>query len=230
MGDWAKWELSKSELPERCYIFAGTSPQFIIDQVIREYKEVIFQKHDNYNPYILSDGKEETLILFQVYGAAMVADLLAILNDGKVKEIVFIGAAYGISKELNVGDYVIPQKVQCLDGVTSVQNNIDFTYPDENLFLRITKSFDKENLKYKKGTTISVPTTFWHPSETKYDKNAIALEMEFSSLCHFSQKLSIKSAGVLVISDTSNHSLLDNRELRYKNIFKAFSVIKNNIA
>ena len=225
MGDWAKWELSKSELPKRCYIFGGNTPKFVMDSIISKYEEVIFHKHDNYEPYIVSDGITETLLMFQVYGPSMVADLVYILNDGNVDEIIFIGSTYGIDKNLRIGDYIVPNKVQSLDGIIKVLEDVDYTYPSEELKKRIIKSLISAGEDFKEGTTISVPTTFWHPDESKYDQEAIALEMEFASLCYFSSKFNIKTAGLLVVSDTANHSLKDDPTLRYKNIIKGFEIL-----
>lgn len=53
--------------------------------------------------------------------------------------------------------------------------------------------------------------------------------MEFSSICYYANEFNIECAGVLVVSDTVNHDLLDEQNLRYKNIIKVFELIKNEL-
>lgn len=224
MGDWAKWEFKRDELPENCIMFAGSTPQWQIDKILNQFDEIVFTKHDNYNPYIVKKGDSEFLILFQVYGAAMVADLITILKDGKVNNIYFIGAAYGLLATSLIGDYVIPIKTQCLDGVTGVIGNIDYVEPDNKLCNELKELLKAED-NCRIGHSVSVPATFWHPDHNKIDSDVIALEMEFSSLCYFSMRTGIKSAGVLVISDTKNKDLLMDQTLRYENIYKVFLML-----
>jgi len=34
MGDWSKWELGRERLPERAFIFGGSTPQSSVDHVV----------------------------------------------------------------------------------------------------------------------------------------------------------------------------------------------------
>jgi len=224
MGEWSKCEYDRSELPSRCFIFAGMTPNVLIEKILRNFQKVLYTKHDNYNPYIVEYEKEEITLIFQVYGAAMIADILKILKDGNTKEIIFIGSAYGISTDLHVGDCVISEKVQCLDGITNLLDNVEYAYPNMILTKKIGQLIATE-MTCKTGKTVSVPTTFWHPDHNRFDKDAIALEMEYSAFCYFSMKLAMDVSGILVISDTIEHSLLDDRSLRYNNILKAFELV-----
>ncbi|MEN6462254.1 MAG: hypothetical protein ABFC94_12905 [Syntrophomonas sp.] len=225
MGEWSKWEFGFEELPNSCFIFGGTSSPETIQSVISSFDTIIFHKHDNYEAYIVEKYSQKILILFQVYGAAMVADLIFLLKDGGVKEIVFIGAAYGMEKQIAVGDFILPSRIQCLDGVASTLDNNEFSYPDAGLRTWVGKLFIENEISIWQGDTVSVPTTFYHPSSDKYDREVIALEMELASLCHYAFKTGIKACGVLVVSDTENHSLLADHELTNRNIIRAFQMI-----
>ncbi len=68
-----------------------------------------------------------------------------------------------------------------------------------------------------------------HPDKSKQDKDVIALEMEFSSAYYFTNKFNMKRAGLLLVSDIVNYDLLDEQNLRYKKIKKAFKLIKNEL-
>ncbi len=43
---------------------------------------------------IISDGNIEYILVFQIYGAILIADLLKVLKDGEVKKCYFIGYAF----------------------------------------------------------------------------------------------------------------------------------------
>ena len=166
-------------------------------------------------------------MLFHIFGAVLTADILCILNDGNVKEIILIGYAYGLKDEIKLGDIIIPDKAQCLDGITNFLEEIDYTNPNEQLQTNIIKVLEENNHKYFRGMTISVASLFWRPKKLieSMNTNAIALEMEFASFCCFSKKLGIASAGVLIISDTKFHSLLDDTRLRTENMLKVFGCL-----
>lgn len=226
MGKWARHEYGRDKLPRRCYLFAGTTPEDVKQSIIKQYDEVIFHKHDVYERYIVKADTKENLLIFQAYGAAVVADLLAILKDGEVEEIIFIGTAFGLSKNLKTGDIILPNKIQCLDGITNLIDSVEYVVPNEIFRSELITNLVEANVEFKEGLTVSVPTTFWRLAGEKFDSNIIALEMELSAFIHFTSKLEVKSAGVLIISDTINHSLLDDQTLRFKNIANLFSVIK----
>lgn len=229
MGNWAKSEFTREVLPRRCYLFAGTTPEHIKIEILKQYNEIIFHKHDVYERYIVKGKKGEEILIFQAYGAAVVADLLSILKDGEVEEIIFIGTAFGLSKKLRTGDIVIPNKVQCLDGVTNLIDSVEYVVPNNKFRNMILNVFNENKVDFQEGLTVSVPTTFWRLRNDKFNPDIIALEMELSSFIHFTFKLELKAAGILVISDTINHSLLDDQTIRFKSIVNVFKIISDEL-
>jgi hypothetical protein len=227
MGNWAKHEFGRDTLPNRCYLFAGTTPDHVKNSILEHYEEIILHRHDVYERYIVRDKQQEDLLIFQAYGAAVVADILSILKDGEVEEVIFIGTAFGLSNKLNTGDVVVPNKVQCLDGITNLMDSATYVVPDGESRKRVFDLLNEHKVDLKEGLTVSVPTTFWRLDNSKFDSDIIALEMELSAFFHFSYKLRLKAAGILIISDTINHSLLDDQTLRFTNIISTFSIIKS---
>jgi len=226
VGEWTKHEFNRDNLPERCFFFAGDHSENRIKAILSHYQTIIFHKHTVYEAYIVSNEDNEDLLLFQVYGGSVTADISFVLKDGGVREIIFIGTAFGISENLKVGDYVIPNGVQALEGLLKVIYDVDYSYPDPEFRERIERTFTKSNESYLEGKTVSVPCTFAHPDKSKYDKDVVGLEMELSSIFHFSKKLGMKCAGILVVSDTKDHGLLDDRTLVDKKWVNAFKVIQ----
>lgn len=93
---------------------------------------------------------------------------------------------------------------------------------------KIVDAIDNNNEKYILGKTVSVPATFFKPAKEKNDSDCIALEMEFSAICYVSEKLGTKCGGILIISDTEEHSLLDDQSLVHKKWENSFKIIKGS--
>lgn len=226
MGDWTKFEFGRETLPKRCYLFAGDVQQEWKNTILSLYEKIIFHKHTVYERFIVSNGENEELLVFQVYGASTISDLSYILKDGGVEEIIFIGTAYGIKKGIEIGSYVIPNNVQALEGLLKVVFEVDYSKPNKLIVQKIKNALDINNKQYYVGKTVSVPCTFFHPNRNEVDTDSIALEMEFSSLCYISEKLEMKCGGILIISDNEEHSLLEDNTVVYNNWFNSFKILK----
>ena len=226
MGVWAKHEFNREILPEVCYLFAGTADEETKQKVLSKFGEIKFHKHDMYERYIVSDGNVEYVLIFQVYGAILTADLLKVLKDGEVKKCYFIGYAFSFNEDAKVGDYFISTYVQSLDGIVQSIDGVDESYPDENMLNEIMNKFDHSQIAYLTGMSVSVPCCLWSIDNKLINKNAVALEMEYASFCHFCKKLGIQGAGFFVISDTRNYSLLDDQTLSKENLVKGFYALK----
>lgn len=229
MGEWAKHEFAREVLPKRCFLFAGTTPKHVKNSILDYYDEVVFHKHDVYERYIVKGSRGEDVLIFQAYGAAVVADLLTILKDGKVEQVIFIGTAFGLSNKLRTGDVVLPTEVQCLDGVTNLIDSVTQVSPDKELRKQLQAVLQQDGIGFQQGRTVSVPTVFWRLDGGRFDPGIIALEMELSAFIHFTARLGLKSAGLLIISDTVNHSLLDDQTLRFQSIVRVFASLVNGL-
>ncbi|UCB51577.1 MAG: hypothetical protein JSV10_06160 [Candidatus Zixiibacteriota bacterium] len=211
MGDWARIEFGRKDLPSRCFLVAGGTPASIVERMAMALGEVKFHAHDVYERYLLRNGEtEETILALQFYGAPVVCDFLKVLQDGGTKEVVFLGLAQGRSKGLNKGSYVVPRRTQCLDGVSRILGAGEYTEPDRGMRAALLDALTRAGLQYQEGTTVSVPATFWHGDESRLAPDVIALECEFAAFCHCSALLGLHGAGVLVINDTLETGLLDS--------------------
>lgn len=227
MGEWAKMEFGREELPRRCYLIAGGTPRGVVDSMLAEYGESIVRHHDVYERCLVRDGDEETVLAFQLYGAPIVADFLYVLHDGGTSEVIFLGLAYGKAVDLKVGDYVIPTRTQCMDGVSQLLGAGEYTQPDPELTRDVVCALDAAGLSARQGPTVSVPSTFWHADETLHAQDTIALECEFAGTCYCGAKLGLKVAGVFVISDTAKQDMLDESRIpRQPRVVEAFNAIK----
>lgn len=228
MGSWAESEFGVKTLPPRAYLFAGLSGQNKIDAVVGAFGKALLHRHDVYERYLISGAKGDVSVMFQLYGAPIMADLVTVLKDGNVKEAVFFGHAYGIADDMQVGDCVLPTKVQTLDGVTARIGAGKYTAPDEEMTEMLSVALTQRRIPFRRGKSVSVPATFWHGDECQIDSDAIALELEFAAFCHCTESAGIKSGGLLIISDTEEKGLLDKSVPRDPKMLEAFRAIKDH--
>jgi len=228
MGSWSEGEFGIKTLPPRAYLFAGTSGREKIDAVVGALGTVLLHRHDVYERYLVSGNKGDVSVMFQLYGAPVMCDLVTVLKDGNVKEAVFFGYAYGIADGLQVGDCVLPTEVQALDGVTTRLGSGAYTAPDAKIIEMMSGALQQRRIPFRSGKSVSVPATFWHGDERQIDSDAIALELEYAAFCHCARAIGIKAGGLLIISDTRQKGLLDERPPRDPAMLEAFLAIKEH--
>ena len=226
MGRWAESEFGVSILPPHAYLFAGSSSRKKIDAILGDFGKVLYHRQDVYDRYLLSGTREDAIVVFQLYGAPIVCDLVSVLKDGNVSEAVFFGYAYGIAGDLRVGDRVLPVLVQTLDGVASKLGAGPYAAPDAGMTEMISESLRRHGIPFRSGKSVSVPATLWHGDETRIDSDAIALELEFAAFCHCAHVTGIKAGGLFVISDTKDEGLLDRKHPRDPRLIEAFRAVR----
>jgi purine-nucleoside phosphorylase len=229
MGSWSECEFGIKTLPPRAYVFAGPSSRDKINAVIGSFEKVLFHRHDVYERYLVGADEAAASVMFQLYGAPIMCDLVKVLKDGNVREAVFFGCAYGIAEHMQVGDCVVPTEVQTLDGVSTRLGAGLYTTPSAEMSEMTSEVLQRSHIPFQSGKSVSVPATFWHGDENQIDPDAIALELEYAAFCHCAHVVSIKAGGLFVISDTRQQGLLDdNRPTRDLRMLDAFRAIKEH--
>ncbi len=229
MGLWAEAEFGVKLLPQRAYLFAGPSGREKVNAIVNIFGKVLFHRHDVYERYVLKGAGGDASVMFQLYGAPIICDLVTVLRDGNVKEAVFFGYAYGIGEGMGVGQCVLPTQVQTLDGVTTRLGAGTYVVPNAEMTEMISGVLQRHLIPFRIGKSVSVPATFWHGDESRIDMDAIALELEYAAFCHCAHSVGIKAGGLFVISDTKEHGLLDKRPPRDPIMIKAFRAIKEHL-
>lgn len=228
MGSWTEKYFGRDILPKYAIIIPGTTGNEQKHNYLSLFDKVISYESNLFEWYILEKAGIQYLLMLQVYGAPMVIDLIHILKEGQIKKIIFIGAAYGFGSEVNIGDIILPNQVQALEGILTTYEKILYSHPNGDLLQLLAHVFDKENLKYKKGKTVSTPSVFTKVDRSLFDSDVLALEMEASAFLYFSTKESIEGASILVISDTEYHKLTDIQTNRYLSMLKIMNIILND--
>jgi hypothetical protein len=226
MGRLSKWELERDHLPSLAMLFGGNTSRSSIERIVGRYERVVFHKHDNYEPFLVDAGGREALLVFQLYGAPLVADLLHVFGDGGTKSAIFLGAAYGIQPELQIADCVVPTKVRCLDGFTQTVGATEWSHPDADMRQKVIAALQAANECFSEGPTVSVPSTFYHGDESLLPPNALVLEIELGAFFHVGAATAIRCAAVLVVSDNATHSLQDSRTSRDERLIGIFNALR----
>jgi len=228
MGSWVESEFGVITLPPRAYLFAGLSNREKIDAVLDSFGKVLYHRHDLYERYLVGGAGAEASLMFQLYGGPIMCDLVTILKHGNVSEAVFFGTAYGFAEDTRVGDCIVPTQVQTLDGVSERIGAGPYTAPNSAMVEMISAALRQRSIPFRTGKSVSVPATFWHGDEAQIDPDVIALELEFAAFCHCSHAVGIKAGGLLVISDTRDHGLLEKRIPCDHILVDAFRAVKAN--
>jgi purine-nucleoside phosphorylase len=230
MGNWSKKYMNSDTLPSQCIVYAGTTRDELKNNILSTYTNVKTVQAHIFEGFVGERDDELYLLLFQIYGAAMMADVVHILADGNVKEILFIGAVHSFDVTLDIGCVIVPDQIQALDGLVNGIEKIEITYPDADSFSKVKYLLERNLIPFRVGKTVSIPAVFVKPEKEIYHKDTIALEMESSSLFHYAKKNSIKAAAIHVVSDNANHHLYEDQKKRYDTISRLSQILTfNNI-
>lgn len=212
-------------LPPHCIVYAGTTRDELKNDILSNYTNIKIMQAHIFEGFVVERDDEQYLLLFQIYGAAMMADVVHILADGNVKEILFVGAVHSFDISLEIGSVIVPDQIQALDGLVNGIEKIEITYPDASLFLKVKDFLERNLIPFRVGKTVSIPGVFVKPEKEFYHKDIVALEMESSSLFHYAKKNNIKAAAIHVVSDNANHHLYEDQKKRYDTIYLLSQVL-----
>ena len=221
MGNWAKTLFGKEKFDEVGIVVAGTiSPEFE-KNILGFFDKVISSKDAVYHAHLASKKGKEYPIVFNVYGAPAMVDLLTQMHDGGCKTVLFVGSAYGGFKNLDVGSIVLPIKSYHFDGLYHpIEPDRKLDYSDKDLTVKLEKLLKKQKINYSIGTNISVPAVTFqlpHANEEYRKINPSTVEMELAACYSRAKDLGMRSTGLLIISDNRKSSIGDHtkRELRH---------------
>ncbi len=156
---------------------------------------------------------EEYVVVFNVYGAAVILDTLQLLKEGGCEEVFFIGSMY--AKNLPVGSLVIPVRVTDMAGPPMVDDPLKRVIKlNQKALLRIKEALEKREVGYVEASIASVPAVLHGMDRLNKrvasDKSLLGVELETSTFIHFSEKLGLKGYPLLHVSDNDKYGLVSN--------------------
>jgi purine-nucleoside phosphorylase len=183
---------------------------------------VLFKRHRVYDTYLLRKNKKIYPVIFNIIGAPIVVDLVSILHEGGCRNIIFAGYAYGGFKNLAVGNIVVPDKSYHFEGIYHpLRIGKEFSLPDSELVKKVKDMLKEQNIPFVEGTNISVSSVTVQPKHNNaiYKKiKPVCLEMEFAACLARAKEIGVRAAGIMIISDNKESSLIDveKKKLRTK--------------
>jgi len=236
MGQWAKSLFGKESFESTGLVIAGTNPQEFEKRVLSLFDKVISSKDSVYHGHLVEKNGKQYPIVFNVYGAPAMLDVLTEMYDGGCRNVLFIGYAYGGYKQnLGVGSVVIPNRAYHFDGIYSTLDpQRVLATPDKKLTALVKGFFNKKGIEYHVGPNISVPAvTFQLPHANKRYRRIkpLTVEMELASCLSRSRDIGIRATGILIVSDNRSSSIGDEtkRELRHNAKTKILTSLIENI-
>jgi len=211
MGKLSEAIFGKKKLPERCLIYAGS---YVPKR--KEWVKVHFEKWQRIRGYwvkysFANISSREYLLIFNVYGAAMILEIIQLLKDGGAMKIFFIGALGG--KDLPIGTLVLPTRIIDKTGFVSADDpNKRIVKPQEDSLKRMKEALYSLGQVYTEGEIVSVPCVLHNIDHIKkfveQNANILGVEIETSTFYHYTEKENLESYALLYISDNKEHYII----------------------
>jgi purine-nucleoside phosphorylase len=228
MGRLCEGVFGRATLPESCLIYAGAylPPR-------KEWVRTLFDKwqriHGQWVKYTFAHKHDtEHIIIFNVYGASMILEIIQLLKEGGTAKVFLIGSMGG--KDLPIGTLVLPGRVIDKTGIVSADKPHKKTVEPQKLTLgRIKQTLRTLNKPYVEGTIASVPCVLHNIQHIKdyIEKNPriLGMECETSAFYHYSAKQSLESYALLYVSDNRKHDIISGGTNLWKARKKALQTI-----
>jgi len=235
MGHWAKSLFGKDKIGSIGIVLAGTNKKEFEKKILSYFDKTLNFKDSVYHAYLARKNNIDYPIVFNVYGAPAMIDVMTEMHDGGCRTIIFVGYAYGGFKNINIGSVVVPNQAYHFDGIYhGIRLDKKMSLPDKELKNKIENLFNKNKIKFVNGNDISVPAvSFQLPHDNKeYKKiNPLTVEMELASCLSRAKEIGIRSVGVLIISDNRSKGIheKDVKNTRNNAKTKVVKVIIDNI-
>jgi len=235
MGKWAKSLFGQEKFGDIGILMVGTNGLKFEKEILSFFDEVISSKDLVCHAHLVNKNGVEYPIVFNIYGAPALVDVLTEMHDGGCRTILFVGYAYGGFKNLDVGSVVVPDKSYHFEGIYHpIEPDRKAGFPDEELKKKLERLFNKNKIDFVNGVNISVPAvTFQLPhANEEYKKiQPSTVEMELASCYSRAKDIGIRAVGVLVVSDNRSTSIGDDtkKELRQSSKTKVLKTIIENI-
>ena len=232
MGGWAKTLFGQETFSDIGIVVAGVSNQEFEKEILTSFDDVLFSKDLVYHTHLVKKNGILYPIVFNVYGAPAMLDVLTPMHDGGCRNIIFVGEAYGGFKNLDIGKVVIPYESHHFDGTYyHIDPKHNTGTPNKQLKEKLESLFEKHNIDYTTGINISVTAVTLQPLHANEEYQRIqpsTLEMELSACYSRSRDIGIRAVGVLIVSDNKSSSINDTLKRELCNSMK-INVLKTVI-
>ncbi len=234
MSDVAEILFGREKVEGCGIVVAGTNNLEFEHLILNLFDEIMYLNQQGiYHTYLGKKECKEYPIMFNVYGAPAMADAVTEMGESGLRNLIFVGYAYGGFSDLEVGSVVVPTRAHHFDGFFStIDSERRCSYPDLNLRRMLKGVLGQEDIDFYEGVNISVPSVYFqskHDNEEYAKLKPLTLEMELATCLSVSEIVGVRSAAALVISDNRESRLGDKHEKRMQSKFYVLKAVIENL-
>lgn len=154
-------------------------------------------------------------------GAPSVMDFVLSLGVTNCKNLIFLGSAGSLDKNIKIGDIIVPEYSICGDGASRYLNDnfedefLKKKYPTEEFTKKLLDILNEKNIKHHFVPNYSIDTIFaqFYHIDKILELGAKTIEMETANLFKCNELLNINVTALFCVSDNTlqNKSLYSGR-------------------
>ena len=222
MDKWLKYFYGRDRLPEIAVLCAGAVSSETQERILADRK-ILNHTRDVQDYYLIETNEGIRTLIFNIIGSPVIIDIVHVLSQGGTKDAYFLGFA-GTDRDYEIGDYFVPTKVRCLDGLTQYyEPGIKYVNVPDKAYQRVTHLM--QDARCHTGISASVPSFFHDNLEVRLalanEPDIAAIEMEASSALYFCNRRGIECLPLLIISDNKKTDIPDGFERRETSFYHA---------
>ena len=189
------------QLPETAVLLYMSGLDYIREQYKVELITKRFPRFLNACPVWRIQGEKDICLLDGGRGAPMAADTLEILHALGVRNVVSAGLMGGFSRDIHVGDVIIPSRAYVEEGTSlHYYESIDYSEPDAALFQQLTDYIPN----HKTAPIVSMDAVFrqtYYKEVLWRKKGCVGVDMETSALYSVGKYLGLHVVSASMVSD-----------------------------
>lgn len=202
MGNLSNSKFNRQRIPQTFIIIGGNTPIDVENQIVKDY-QVTNRVEKIFHYYELAHNSQNIGLVFGVYGAPMIIDLIHYLKDGGCTNIIFIGYAYSRNNDW-LNKLVVVKEALSVDGISGDIHNPTTYHPTPQLQHQVQELLTRQNIDFLEDNVSSGPSVFYKPPEarSRMHEYTHVIEMEVASVFFASQMLAISSAALVLVNET----------------------------
>ena len=139
-------------------------------------------------------------------GAPYAVMLLETMIAWGARKIIFLGWCGAVSKEVKIGDIILPTAAVIAEGTSAHYGQLDtgVSCASSSLVTSIRQVLNKNQIDFHAGAVLTTDAVYRetrHLIESHQQNGTLAVEMELSALYSVAQFRRVALAGILVVSD-----------------------------
>ena len=187
-------------------VVSGTETDLFVLCELFDFDADDYQKLFTSRLYVSSSSTGETSLCGPLVGAPYAVMVIENLIAWGAQILFFLGWCGSISQQVRVGDIILATSAYIDEGTSGhyQPHENDRSYPSKGLTARLNTEMTQAQIKFHSGaiwTTDAIYRETRHKVETYQRLNALAVEMEISSLCTVARYRRVDLAALAVVSD-----------------------------